>query len=62
MTFLKYTGPVLSPNLRTPNPGFKLGFTSPFYITNARGEPRVKPEFGVLGPHLRTPKLRVITG
>jgi hypothetical protein len=33
---------VLSPNLRTPNPGFHLGST-PFYITNAGGKPRVEP-------------------
>jgi hypothetical protein len=32
----------LSLNLRTPNPGFNPGFT-PFYITNAGGEPRVEP-------------------
>jgi hypothetical protein len=39
----------LSPNLRTPNPGFNPGFT-PFYITNARDEPRVKP--GVWRPEM----------
>jgi hypothetical protein len=36
-------------NLTTPNPVFKLGFI-PFYITNARGEPRVKP--GVWRPEM----------
>jgi hypothetical protein len=33
----------LSLNLRTPNPGFSMRFTPLFYITNAGGDPRVKP-------------------
>jgi hypothetical protein len=36
-----------SPNLRTQNPGFNLGFT-PLYITNAGLNPGLKPGFGVL--------------
>jgi hypothetical protein len=33
-----------SPNLRRPKPRFNARFTPPlFYITNAGGEPRVKP-------------------
>jgi hypothetical protein len=38
----------LSPHL-TPNPGFNPVLT-PFYITNVRGEPRVKP--GVWRPNI----------
>jgi hypothetical protein len=38
---------VLSPNLRTLNPGFNPGFT-PFYITNAGVNPGLNPVFGVL--------------
>jgi hypothetical protein len=54
---------VQRPNLRTPNPRFNPGLTpllfdmqgvnpgfNPFYITNAWGEPRVKP--GVWRPEM----------
>jgi hypothetical protein len=41
----------LSPNLRTPNPGFNRGFTHPpFYVTNVGGKPRVKP--GIWRPEM----------
>jgi hypothetical protein len=39
-----------SPNLRTTNPGFYTGGSPFFYITNAGGEPRVKP--GVWRPEM----------
>jgi hypothetical protein len=41
---------VLSPHLRTPNPGFNSGFNPLFNKTSAGGEPRVKP--GVRRPEM----------
>jgi hypothetical protein len=40
---------VLSPNLRTPNPGFNPGLT-PILYNKCGGEPRVKP--GVWRPEM----------